>query len=469
MEHSSSVDDLVGTFWDDSANLVDKAAASTTINRSASEWSFQEFLKDSHSAAAGPGALKLRPACKSRFLMEHGDVKVCEPEAQKVKESLRAEEEDVGEEPYISAAELRLYPHSGSSDFSAPMGTSEELQVVDDNDPSVVVEGALNPLFSGMRDDNEAITAHARIAGNPVAPDTLDGVRYPQEYEYILKHKLEMACAAVAMTRAKARQTRGSAEASVGRAEPSPKIQASGTLPPKGKTSACNLPAAEKSDADVGKSRPITSGSEVSEDEEHDEQNGKTAPGDIKRVKRMLSNRESARRSRRRKQAHLSELEMQVAQLRVENTNLLQRLQDISQKFQEAAIDNRVLTADCEALRAKVNMAARDLMARHGQIPGGQFILEPSLRYVLPYEMQPVADESAQYMQQVKENTPLAHQDHQQSSTGLGKMGRTPSMQRVASLEHLQKRIRSGVTCNTPSGNSYWEMEGPAMVEQHDI
>lgn len=73
----------------------------------------------------------------------------------------------------------------------------------------------------------------------------------------------------------------------------------------------------------------------------------------------MLSNRESARRSRRRKQAHLSELEMQVAQLRVENTNLLQRLQDISQKFQEAAIDNRVLTADCEALRAKVRVRLR--------------------------------------------------------------------------------------------------------------
>ena len=68
----------------------------------------------------------------------------------------------------------------------------------------------------------------------------------------------------------------------------------------------------------------------------------------------MLSNRESARRSRRRKQAHLSELEMQVAQLRMENTALVQRLQDISHKFQEAAIDNRVLKADCEALRAKV-------------------------------------------------------------------------------------------------------------------
>lgn len=68
----------------------------------------------------------------------------------------------------------------------------------------------------------------------------------------------------------------------------------------------------------------------------------------------MLSNRESARRSRRRKQAHLSELEMQVAQLRAENTALVQRLQEISHKFQEAAIDNRVLKSDCEALRAKV-------------------------------------------------------------------------------------------------------------------
>lgn len=116
-------------------------------------------------------------------------------------------------------------------------------------------------------------------------------------------------------------------------------------------------------------------------------------------------------------------------------------------------------------LLLQVNMAARDLMARHGQMPGGQFILDPSLRYLsMPYDMgQGITDEPGQYNMQ--------HQEVQQGggTSGLCKMGRTPSMQRVASLEHLQKRIRSGVSCHSPSWNSYWEMEGPAMVEQHDV
>lgn len=158
MEHSSSVDDLVGTFWDESGATLDAAkAAAAMVNRSSSEWSFQEFLKDDPTAPAG--SLKLRPACKSRFLAE----------------SERAPGDS--EAPCLRAAELQLYPCT-----DAPP------------DPSAAVEGALHPLFSGLRDES------SKLSGVAVA-DPGVAASYPQEYEWFLKHKLEMACAAVAVTR----------------------------------------------------------------------------------------------------------------------------------------------------------------------------------------------------------------------------------------------------------------------------
>jgi hypothetical protein len=56
----------------------------------------------------------------------------------------------------------------------------------------------------------------------------------------------------------------------------------------KGRASPVGVPQTPaKSDVEVGRSRPITSGSDVSEDEEHDDGvNGKAPSGDIKKVKR---------------------------------------------------------------------------------------------------------------------------------------------------------------------------------------
>ncbi|CAN4076830.1 unnamed protein product [Withania somnifera] len=92
----------------------------------------------------------------------------------------------------------------------------------------------------------------------------------------------------------------------------------------------------------------------------------------------MLSNRESARRSRRRKQAHLTELETQVSQVRGENSSLLKRFTDISQKYNEAAVDNRVLKADVETLRAKVKMAEETVKRVTGLNPLFQAMSEIS-------------------------------------------------------------------------------------------
>ncbi|KAF3772572.1 Basic leucine zipper 9 [Nymphaea thermarum] len=84
---------------------------------------------------------------------------------------------------------------------------------------------------------------------------------------------------------------------------------------------------------------------------------------ELRRMRRMVSNRESARRSRKRKQAHLNELESQVDQLRGENSSLYKQLTEISQQCENAAINNRVLKSDVEALRATVKLA-QELVAR---------------------------------------------------------------------------------------------------------
>ncbi|XP_075522604.1 basic leucine zipper 9-like [Primulina tabacum] len=96
---------------------------------------------------------------------------------------------------------------------------------------------------------------------------------------------------------------------------------------------------------------------------------------DIKRIRRMASNRESAQRSRKRKQAHLSELEQQVEQLRVENSSLFKQLTDASQQFKDSSTNNRVLKSDVEALRAKVKLA-EDLVTRGSLTSSLSYLLQ---------------------------------------------------------------------------------------------
>ncbi|KAF7817162.1 basic leucine zipper 9-like [Senna tora] len=124
--------------------------------------------------------------------------------------------------------------------------------------------------------------------------------------------------------------------------------------------------ANQPSGRDNNQAKGTTSGSSREQSDEDDvagpcEQS--TNPIDMKRLRRKVSNRESARRSRRRKQAHLADLELQVEQLRLENAALYKQLTDASQQFREADTNNRVLKSDVEALRAKVKLA-EDMVTR---------------------------------------------------------------------------------------------------------
>ncbi|VVB15302.1 unnamed protein product [Arabis nemorensis] len=183
-------------------------------------------------------------------------------------------------------------------------------------------------------------------------------------------------------------------------------------------------------------SSAITSGSEFSGDEEEADGETNMNPTNVKRVRRMLSNRESARRSRRRKQAHLNELETQVSQLRSENSKLMKGLTNITQTFNDAAVENRVLKANIETLRTKVKMAEETVKRITGFNP--LFHTMPRVSTVsLPSETSNSLDTS------VHVTTPEISSSNKSKALIGCKMNGTASMRRVASLEHLQKRIRS--------------------------
>ncbi|XP_042511739.1 bZIP transcription factor 53 [Macadamia integrifolia] len=66
---------------------------------------------------------------------------------------------------------------------------------------------------------------------------------------------------------------------------------------------------------------------------------------DERKRKRMLSNRESARRSRQKKQQHLDDLINQVSQLQKQNSEIAQRAETILQHYNQIESENQIMRA----------------------------------------------------------------------------------------------------------------------------
>ncbi|CAL5189162.1 unnamed protein product [Lathyrus oleraceus] len=75
---------------------------------------------------------------------------------------------------------------------------------------------------------------------------------------------------------------------------------------------------------------------------------------DERKHRRMISNRESARRSRMRKQKHLDELWSQVVRLRTENHNLVDKLNHVSESHDRVVQENARLKEETFDLRQMV-------------------------------------------------------------------------------------------------------------------
>ncbi|XP_022881879.1 basic leucine zipper 43-like [Olea europaea var. sylvestris] len=75
---------------------------------------------------------------------------------------------------------------------------------------------------------------------------------------------------------------------------------------------------------------------------------------DERKQRRMISNRESARRSRMRKQRHLDELCAQVLRLRTEKHNLIDKLNHMSESHDRILQENERLKEETSDLREMV-------------------------------------------------------------------------------------------------------------------
>ncbi|PIA43892.1 hypothetical protein AQUCO_01800141v1 [Aquilegia coerulea] len=229
--------------------------------------------------------------------------------------------------------------------------------------------------------------------------------------------------------------------------------------------------SAHKPKSGDNQARGTTSGSsrEQSDDDDVEIDGGSCGqsmdPLAVKKIRRMVSNRESARRSRRRKQAHLVDLETQVDQLRVENGSLYKQFANANRQFGEAGTDNRVLKSDVEALRLKVKLA-EDMVARGSLTCSLNHLLQSyssSSQPLNSHDLFQVSDvsptlgvrgEQASYIS-VSDSGQISALGLEDVDTGNDSIKNrlnqnTPVIQRNASLDHLQSlqnRISEAVSC----------------------
>ncbi|WOK97117.1 hypothetical protein Cni_G05825 [Canna indica] len=326
-----------------------------------------------------------------------------------------------------------------------------------------------------FEEGGEVLEIDAPVSSYDPQPSEPSAAVDPQEYASILKQKLDLYCAAVALSRSSGADPHNSVSLIETRSllsdSPHHQSQTPESQTPEKGSGSMEVPSSTMLKSIV--EGTIASGSSrvISDDDELDGEAETAENADaaqMKRVRRMLSNRESARRSRKRKQAHVNELEAQVSQLRVENSSLIKRLSSMNQKYSEAAASNKKLKADVETLTARVEIAENTVTRLTGEHPSNPspincstvrttFTKNPSSDATSdarisdgPTHLSLTSAENNMIntcLLEIASSLPFEH-TIQQTATRR-KTGPPDSLRRVASLESLQKRICCGASSCT--------------------
>ncbi|GJN36163.1 hypothetical protein PR202_gb25003 [Eleusine coracana subsp. coracana] len=121
-------------------------------------------------------------------------------------------------------------------------------------------------------------------------------------------------------------------------------------------------------------------------------------PADERKRKRMLSNRESARRSRARKQQRLEELVAEVARLQAENAQGRASIAPFDREFSKVDGENAVLRARHGELAGRLESltSVLEVFQMAGAPVDIPEIPDPLLRpWQPPFPLQPIAADSA--------------------------------------------------------------------------
>lgn len=115
---------------------------------------------------------------------------------------------------------------------------------------------------------------------------------------------------------------------------------------------------------------------------------------DERKRKRMISNRESARRSRMKKQQHVDEMISQVSQLKNQNKLIMQKINEATDMFVGVTSDNNILRAQLSELTDRlyslnsVLHIAEEVSGLAMDIPElPDTLMEP---WQLPFPIQPI-------------------------------------------------------------------------------